>query len=383
MSADIVFVSGEASGDDLSSDVINELRKQDSSLEVSAIGGPGLNKAGLESPIDISAIGVVGFIEGLKVYSKVVKLADKVASFIISENPRAVVLVDSWGFMLRVAQRLKKSAPDIKLIKLIGPQVWATRAGRAKTLAATVDHLLCIHDFEVPFYAPYGLDCTVIGNPAISRMDVGDGEAFRARYGIDQDTAILLVLPGSRSGEIRRVAPVFAEAAERIVNEYDGKIEIFMLVSEYVQALMKDFGIKWPEQTHILTDTSQKADLMSASSMALACSGTVTTELATQKCPMIVGYSLTPLSWFLARYLFFKAKYITLANVTMDEEIVPELIQEDFNAEQICQEAMKLLNLQELRNVQKQNLAKAVKAMGWGQPAAHKLAADKINSLIQ
>lgn len=382
MSSDIVFVSGEASGDDLSSDVIIELREQDSSLNISAIGGPGLNKAGLESPIDISAIGVVGLIEGLKVYSKVIKLADDVTSYIISENPKAVVLVDSWGFTLRIAQRLKKQAPHIRLIKLIGPQVWASRAGRAKTLAATVDHLLCIHDFEVPFYTPYGLECTVLGNPAISRMDDGDGEAFRIRHGLDNQKTLLLVLPGSRSGEIKRVAPVFAESASRIVDQFGDNIAVFVLVSGYVQSLMTEAGIQWPAGTQILTDTSEKADLMSASTLALACSGTVTTELATQKCPMIVGYSLAPLTWLLAKYLLFKAKFITLANVTMNKEIVPELIQDDFNSDKVYAEALKLLKSQALRDEQKKNLEKAVHAMGWGQLPAHKVAAEKIKTLM-
>ena len=149
MNCDLIFVSAEPSGDDLSVAVIQSLRTKLPDLEIKAIGGDALETVELSSPLDVSPLSVLGLFEGLKVYPQVVKLADAAADFIAANDPKAVVLVDSWGFMLRVAQRLKKRAPHIKLIKLVGPQVWATRQGRAKTLAKLVDHLLCIHDLSL------------------------------------------------------------------------------------------------------------------------------------------------------------------------------------------------------------------------------------------
>lgn len=382
MSSDIIFISAEASGDDLSVDVILELKARDPELTVSAIGGPGLARAGLESPFDISALSIVGFAEALKIYTKVVKLADDVTDYVIEQNPEAVVLVDSWGFSLRVAQRLRKRGPQIRLIKLIGPQVWATRAGRAKTLAETVDHLLCIHDFELPYYERYGLDCSVIGNPALSRMPVGDASRFREKYQIAEDKPILLVLPGSRSSEIKRVAPTLVEAARKTVENYRGALEVCVLVSSSIREQLKAAGLAWPENTHFVERPEDKADLMSASTLALACSGTVTTELATQNCPMIVGYRVGAITWFLAKNFLFKSKYITLANVAMDEEVVPEYLQDEFTPECVSQKAVELLSDDAKRSEQKRKLEQAIGAMGWGQPPSHVLAAERILSLL-
>ena len=135
---------------------------------------------GVRSDIDVSELSVIGLIEGLKVYKRVVEIADAAADEIIAFAPDVVALVDSWGFTLRVAQRIRERAPQIRLVKVVGPQVWATRPGRAKTLATTVDHLVCIHAMEVPFYEPFGLPVTVMGNPALSRgYKAGRQFAFR------------------------------------------------------------------------------------------------------------------------------------------------------------------------------------------------------------
>ena len=208
MKTGLLFVSAEPSGDDLSVSVIQMLRTLKAGIEIKAIGGPALSEVGLESPIDVSPLSVLGLFEGLKVYREVVRLADAATDFIISNDPKAVVLVDSWGFMVRVAQRLRKRAPHIKIVKLVGPQVWATRPGRAKTLAGLVDHLLCIHHMEVPYYEPFGLSCTVIGNPALDRLEKGDGVAYRQRHGVPNDRTLLLILPGSRRSEISRIAQI-------------------------------------------------------------------------------------------------------------------------------------------------------------------------------
>src|SRR5262249_1902146 len=126
------------------------------------------------------------------------------------------VLIDSWGFNLRVAQRIGKLIPDAPIIKYIGPQVWAMRPGRAKTLAAVVDYLICIYEMERPFYQPFNLPLSVSGHPAFGRFKAGDGVAFRARHKIGADKRILLLLPGSRPSEIARVAPTLEEAAAQI-----------------------------------------------------------------------------------------------------------------------------------------------------------------------
>ena len=203
----VFLVAAEPSGDLLARETAEALKDRDPGIELCGIGGRELAKIGLESAIDIAPLSILGLFEGLKAYGTVVKLADAAADAIVDAAPDAVVLIDSWGFMLRVAQRVRARDPKIKLIKLVGPQVWATRPGRAKTLAQTVDHLICIHQMETPYYEPHGLPVTVMGNPALSRTERGDGARFRASIGVSDKDQIVLVLPGSRPSEIKRVAP--------------------------------------------------------------------------------------------------------------------------------------------------------------------------------
>lgn len=382
MSVELVFVSAEASGDELAVDVIKEINIRAPETRISAIGGTALERVGLTSPFDLSPLSIVSIVEGLKIYAKVVKLADAVTDFIISQSPKAVILVDSWGFSIRLAQRLRMRAPEIKIIKLVGPQVWATRAGRAQKLAEVVDHLLCIHDFEVPFYEPYGLETTVIGNPALSRMVKGDGNRFRGRHSIDLSAELVLVLPGSRSSELRRVAPVLAGVCQNLKRERGEHLEICVLVSPSIREKFHQAGLDWPTGTRFIEDASEKSDLMSASTLALACSGTVTTELATQNCPMIVGYKLGWISWFLAKFFMFKAKYFTLLNVAADKAVVPELLQMGFSVPVTTELTTEYLENSEIRETQQREMQYALKIMGWGNPPAHRIAAEKILELI-
>ncbi|MGE0595146.1 MAG: lipid-A-disaccharide synthase, partial [Hyphomonadaceae bacterium] len=209
MSGRIFLVAAEASGDALGADLVRALRARDPTLDISGVGLAMMAEAGVASRADVSGLAVLGFVEGLKAYKRVKAAVADTVRAVINAEPDVVVLIDSWGFTLRVAQGVRAADPTIKLVKYIGPQVWATRPGRAKTLAAAVDHLICIHDFEVPFYAPFNLPCTVCGHPAIGRYRPGDAQAFRRRHGVGEGERVLLVLPGSRAAEVRRLGPTF------------------------------------------------------------------------------------------------------------------------------------------------------------------------------
>ncbi|MBN04698.1 lipid-A-disaccharide synthase [Ponticaulis sp.] len=383
MSCDLIFVSAEPSGDDLSVAVIRSLRNKLPDIDIKAIGGSALESVGLSSPLDVSPLSVLGLFEGLKVYPQVVKLADAAADFIIDSAPKAVVLVDSWGFMLRVAQRLKRRAPHIKLIKLVGPQVWATRPGRAKTLAKLVDHLLCIHDMEVPYYEPFGLPCTVIGNPALDRLEAGDGEEYRRQLGLAEDQRLLLILPGSRKSEISRTAPTLADAATRLVERFGHRLKPVVLVSKSVAELVHSANLSWPSDTHFETKVEAKADLMSAADVALACSGTVTTELASQGCPMVVAYRMGPLTWFLADKFLYQPDYATLFNIAADKEVAPEFLQDQLTAENVAGAAGELLTNDQKRAKQIHEQFEALERMGLGGKAAPEIAADTLIELLK
>lgn len=332
----IYMVAAETSGDLLAREVVEDIRRRNPDAHISGIGGGELASVGIESAIDISPLSILGFVEGLRAYGDVVRLADAAADAIIADDPDVVVLVDSWGFMLRVAQRVRLRAPNIRLVKLVGPQVWATRPGRAKTLASVVDHLLCIHDLEVPFYEPFGLKTTVIGNPAISRHVQGNGSSFRAGQSIPEDTKLVLVLPGSRPSEIKRVAPELVSAAKALKSNDPNLKIVFMPASNVATQFREDFpGIaSW---SIVSSNPGARYDAMAAADLALACSGTVTTELAMQDTPMIVAYKTGWITWALARGLLYSKTHITLLNIVSDDQpIVPEFVQTQQKADLIA-----------------------------------------------
>jgi lipid-A-disaccharide synthase len=377
----IWFVAAEASGDLLARETIAAVRARVPGAVINGIGGAEMAAVGVTSPIDVSPLAVLGLLEGLKAYGTAVRLADAATDLILADPPDAVVLFDSWGLMLRVAQRIRARAPGVKLIKLIGPQVWASRAGRARTLAATVDHLLCMHEIETAFYKPLGLPVTVVGNPALSRFEKGDGARFRVAYNIAPDAPVVLVMPGSRPAEIKRVAPALIAAALRL-KANDPRREIVIAPASSIAAAFAARFEALPPGLHIVDDPAARFDAMAAATVALACSGTVTSEIAMQRTPMIVTYRTGWITWAIARGFLYKKRHITLLNIVSDDtEIVPEFVQTRQRPELIAAQAELWLSdpAARARQISAQNAALARMQTG-GKPAAE-IAADVILKL--
>lgn len=378
----LFLVAAEPSGDQLARETAEALRAHAPDVELSGIGGRELAKIGIESPIDIAPLSILGLFEGLKAYGTVVKLADAAADAIMAAKPDAVVLVDSWGFMLRVAQRVRERDPTIKLIKLVGPQVWATRAGRAKTLAAAVDHLICIHHMEAPYYEPFGLPVTVMGNPALSRTEPGDGAAYRAKLGLTDGEDFLLVLPGSRPSEISRVAPVLIEAAWIMKSERPD-LRVVVAPAPSVRAQLDAAFPDLSQWAELPNETDKPADIMAAADLALACSGTVTSELAVQGTPFLVGYKTGWITWALARFFLYKPNHITLLNIAADDtEIAPEFLQTKFQPQMLAEYAQGLFSDRTRLAAQVEAQNKALSRMGERDEPAAEIAAKTILDVV-
>ncbi|MEO0550965.1 MAG: lipid-A-disaccharide synthase [Pseudomonadota bacterium] len=383
MSPDRLFlVAAEPSGDLLAREVVEAYRKFAPETEFSAIGGQELASVGLSSPIDTSPLAILGIFDGLKVYGEVLRLADQATDMIIDFKPDAVILVDSWGFMIRVAERLQQRAPHIKVIKLVGPQIWATRSGRAKKLAKVIDHLICIHPMEVPYYEPLGLPVTVMGNPALSRTQQGDGAGYRAAQGIAEWQDLVLILPGSRPSEINRVAPVLVEAAKQLEAARDS----VKLVFAPAPAIRDMFLERFPELAEAgqvaAADTS-RFDIMAAADLALACSGTVTSELAVQGTPFIVGYKAGWMTWVVARFFLYKPNHITLLNIAADDtEIAPEFLQTKFTPDRVSGCALSLLTDKTVLDAQREAQDQALSRMGEVETPAAEIAAQAIRDAL-
>ncbi|HVY88288.1 MAG TPA: lipid-A-disaccharide synthase [Hyphomonadaceae bacterium] len=376
----IFLIAVEDSGDALGADVIDALRARDPNVRISGIGGARMKARGAASEIDLSGLAVLGLIEGLKAFGRVKKAVEAAAEVVAKADPDAVVLIDSWGFMWRLAKALKQRGVKAKRIKLIGPQVWATRPGRARVLAQWCDHLLCIHAFEEPFYTRWGLATTVIGNPALHRMKQGDGQAFRQRHGLGDRKRIIGLLPGSRRAEMRRVAPTLVEATEQICSGHPDR-HVVVVAAGSAEATVRDMAKSWRFPYTLVTGEEEKANAFAAMEVAIACSGTVTTELGAQGAAVVTGYKLGWITWALLRLFLLRSRYVTLMNVAANEEVAPEFVQTRFSAGHFAKVAERLLSEPGALATQlrKQREALAVMA-GSGRPAAE-VAAETILKL--
>lgn len=220
----VMLVAAEASGDALGAGLARALKARlGKDVVFVGVGGPRMAAEGVVSPFDIAQPSILGWIEGLKAYGRVRKRVGETAALAAAEKPDAVVLIDSWGFTIRVAQAIRAASPKTPLIKYVGPQVWASRPGRAKTLAGAVDHLLALYALDAPWFEKAGLPTTVVGSQALHvDMAEADGARFRAARGIAAEAPLLLVLPGSRPSEISRMTPVYEQAVKQLKAQIPG-----------------------------------------------------------------------------------------------------------------------------------------------------------------
>ncbi len=371
------FTAAEASGDLLARETMEAIAARAPDCEFAGIGGREMARLGIQSPFDIAPLSVLGFIEGIKAYSTVTRLADQAADHIIAATPDAAVLVDSWGFCLRVGQRVRARAPHIRLVKLAGPQIWATRPGRAKTLAETFDQVLCLHRMELDYYADLPIEAEVIGVPALARGRPGDKARFCVANGLSPEEPILLVLPGSRMSEIRRVAPDLMEAA-RLIKEARPEVQLVAMPADSVADAFREAFAGGLGEFTLPDAAAPHEDAMAAADLALVCSGTVSSEVAVQGTAMLVGYRLGALSYMLAKRAY-RPTHVTLVNIAGgDREIIPEFIQDDLRGDRLAHAALDLLASPERCAAQVAQQTEALAAMGYGEQPAPERAADAI-----
>jgi lipid-A-disaccharide synthase len=357
-----MIVAAEASGDTLGADLMRVLGAADPPPRIIGIGGAAMTAQGLQSPIDIAGLSILGLFEGVRAYPRIQHAINTIVALAMRERPAAVVLIDSWGLSIRVAQRLRRLAPELLLFKYVGPQVWAHRAGRAKKIADAFDHLLSTNTLDLPYYRDLSIPVTFVGNPALNTdFTTADAARFRHKIGAGADP-ILLVLLGSRPAEISQLSGPFGEAAALLVQQTPS-LRIVVPVAESVAEQVRVAVSKWGVSACLIEAADDKKDAMIAATAAIACSGTVTTELALAGCPMVVGYRLGRLSYTVLKPLF-KLRYVTLLNIVADTQVAPELLQRECTGAALANAAAPLLHDREARAHQVQAQTAALTLMG-------------------
>lgn len=338
MSGHVYIVAAERSGDDLGAQLARLLKAEKPDLTLTGIGGTAMAEQGIDSPIDIAPLSILGFVEGLKSYPTIMRLVRAAVDDIMAAGPDMVVLIDSWGFMMRVAERLKKRGYAGKIVKYVAPQVWAMREGRTEVLARSVDHLLTIHSFDAPYFEREGLPVTYVGNPVFDTdYAQGNGAALRARYNIEDDAPVIAVLFGSRPSEIARLAGPFADAIEILRDKFPRAAFMSPVASSVATQVGAQAATDMRLQDVILLGEDDKYDVFAASTAALACSGTVTTQTACAGLPAVIGYKLAGLTWAIASRLY-KPDHVSIVNIAAGERLMPECIQGDCTGEKLAAE---------------------------------------------
>ena len=380
----IMLVAAEASGDMLGAGLIHALRAQRPDLDLGfvGIGGARMREAGVTSPFDIAELSILGMLEGLKALPRVRRRVKEAAAFAQAEKPDAVVLIDSWGFTLRVAHAIRKVMPDVPLIKYVGPQVWATRPGRAKTLADAVDLLLALHPMDAPYFEREGLKTVVVGNPALNvDFTRADPAGYRKSLGLGVDDPLLMVLPGSRPSEIRRLMPVFREVMERLGQARPG-LTMVVPVAETVRELVVEATRELALRYVLIENEDDKYSAMKAADLALACSGTVSTELALAGCPMVIAYKVEPLTYWIFKTIA-TIKHVTLFNIAAGNMIAPEFIQNACTVDNLVKALDERLDDKALRDKQIADQFSALDVMGRGQRPPAELAAEAVLQFLK
>ncbi len=342
----IYIIAAEESGDALGAALATALaRRSGGAVKLSGIGGRAMAAAGISSPFAIDDMAIIGLtaipIKLPTIFRRIREAADAV----VAARPDALVIVDSPDFTHRVARRVRRRAPSIPILDYVSPSVWAWRPGRARAMRAYVDQVLAILPFEPAVHVRLGgPPCVYVGHPVIERLAAlrpSAAEADRRRA----DPPIVLVLPGSRSGELRRHIGIFGAALDRVVARF-GALDLVLPSMPHLASQLREATAGWSVTPRIVIDPAEKWAAFRTARVALAASGTVTLELALAGVPMVAAYRLQILEAMVARAIRLQAKLqsVILANLVMGENVVPELLQEDCTPEKLADALVPLLS---------------------------------------
>lgn len=292
-------------------------------VDFAGIAGPLMQAEGIESLFPMEELSVMGIAEVLPKYFHLKRRIRETAEAVLASGAEALVTIDSPDFCLRVAALVKAAAPGFRTIHYVAPSVWAWRPGRAAKMAPVVDHVLALLPFEPPYMTAAGMTCDFVGHPVVSEPLASEAEtAAFAGPG-----PLLLALPGSRHGEVTRLAPVFGEVVARLHARHPD-LRVALPTVRGVADLVRDLTAGWAVAPQILQDPGQKRGAFAAADVALAASGTVSLELAANACPMVIAYDMHPLTlWLMRRAALIDT--VTLVNLVSDTRVVPEFIGPD------------------------------------------------------
>ena len=342
----IAVVAGEPSGDVLAAGLIKALKTRYPDAIFEGIAGPHMQAAGCTSLFDIETLSVMGLVEVLSSIRPILKVKNELIAHFIKHPPDVYIGVDAPDFNLRVETALKQHG--IKTVHYVSPTVWAWREKRIVKIARATNRVLGIFPFEQDVYDKYQVPYSFVGHTMADIIPLHPDQAeARVALGLSNDSQCLALLPGSRSGEVAKLLPVFTATVEQLwQHKPDCQIVIpaandrrLQQIEQYLQTNKPD----WLKDSRVMVLAGQSREAMIASDVILLASGTATLEAMLCKRPMVSAYLL---SWLTHKMMMrlYKPAYFSLPNILANEALVPELLQEDVNPERLCSELLNLFD---------------------------------------
>ena len=367
----LFLLAGEASGDRLGAELMRGLRQLKPDVRFRGIAGPEMQSEGLDSLFDMAELSVMGLAEVLPKYFALKRRLDQTVAEVLAWKPDILVTIDSPDFCLRVARAVRAADPSIRTCHYVAPSVWAWRPGRAKKMAAYIDHVLALLPFEPPYMQAEGMACDFVGHPVAAQAAVTSKQIaqFQADFGLDPARRSLVVLPGSRASELKRLLPIFCKV---VAQPYFAEFQLIFPTLPHLEPLLRAEIDALAQDTVLVTGAGltaadaaeQRLVASGAATAALAASGNVSLELAAAGTPMVIAYDMG----FISRMVIgamLKIDTVTLVNLVSETRAVPEFIGKDCKAERIAPALQQILDAPD---AQAQAIKTTMTRLGRGDP---------------
>jgi lipid-A-disaccharide synthase len=344
------LLAGEASGDTLGADLIAALRRRAPDAKFFGVAGPKMQAAGCESWEPAESLAVMGLFDVLRDLPRLAKLLARIKRMFLTARPDVFIGIDAPDTNLRVARRLH--AAGIPTVQYVSPQVWAWRQGRARNMRESVDLVLCLLPFEKRFYDEHGIRAEFVGHPLADAIPENvDRESARRALGLDAQASVVALLPGSRRGEVARLAPDFAATARWLAAQRPNLIFVAPMASAATRQIFSRVLKRDAPNLEVQLIDGQATAALSAANVVLVASGTASLEAALCKRPMVVVYRLGAITaWVLTHFNLVKSKFFAQPNLLADRRVVGEYFQDQIIPESIGAELLMWLDDTERRS---------------------------------
>ena len=355
----IFILTGEPSGDKLASTVISKLKILNPDIKYLSVGGTHIKKLGIQSIFDLKDITYLGFTSVLFNIFKIRKKINKTIDEIIKFKPDILFSVDSPDFTLRVAEKVKKINNNIKTVHYVAPQVWVWRKNRVKKIKGFIDHMLLLFNFENKYFDEENIKNTFVGHPLIER---DENVKITLNNLIFQDKKIISVFPGSRKSETKILLPILLNFV-RLMNKKDlTYFFVFHATDENKEFIINHIKKIDANNIDVISDENIKSQILSNSIFAVSKSGTVSLQISNSNIPSIIIYKLSFINFIIFK-LLVNVKFANIINIINDKEIIPELLQNECNAEEIYKTVIYFLKNPELIKKQLSDCSKTLEGI--------------------